>query len=99
MAHRRTTKEIHTLLDGYRHRSGTRAEYCRQQGIADSTLDYYLRRYGRQTAGFAKVKLTPSVAEASTAFALVLRTGRRIEGDWNFRDADLARLIRIAEAE
>lgn len=98
MATRRTAKEVQELLEGYRHRTGTRAEYCRQQGITDSTLDYYLRRYGRQTARFAKVKLTPSVAEP-TPFALVLRNGRRIESDWNFRDADLARLIRIAEAE
>lgn len=99
MATRRTAKEIQELLEGYRYRIGTRTEYCRQQGIADSTLDYYLRRYGRQTARFAKVKLTPSVPEPGTPFALVLRSGRRIESDWNFRDADLARLIRIAEAE
>ena len=100
MATQRTAKEIQELLEGYQYRSGTRAEYCRQQGIAESTLDYYLRRYGRrQAARFAKVKLTPSVAEPSTPFALVLRNGRRIESDWNFRDADLARLIRIVEAE
>jgi hypothetical protein len=30
---------------------------------------------------------------------LVLRNGRRIESDWNFRDTELARLIRIAEAQ
>jgi hypothetical protein len=29
----------------------------------------------------------------------MLRNGRRIEGTWNFRGADLARLIRVAEAE
>jgi hypothetical protein len=29
----------------------------------------------------------------------VLRNGRRIESAWNFRDADLVRLIRVAEAE
>jgi len=28
----------------------------------------------------------------------VLRNGRRIESDWNFRDTDLARLIHVAEA-
>jgi hypothetical protein len=28
----------------------------------------------------------------------VLRNGRRIESTWNFRDADLTRLIRVAEA-
>jgi hypothetical protein len=29
----------------------------------------------------------------------VLRNGRRIESSWNFRDVDLTRLIRVAEAE
>jgi hypothetical protein len=29
----------------------------------------------------------------------VLRNGRRIESGWTFRDADLARLIHVAEAQ
>jgi len=45
------------------------------------------------------VKITRQPSEPATAFALVLRNGRRIESTWNFRDADLARLIRVAEAE
>jgi hypothetical protein len=44
------------------------------------------------------VKLT-APAEPAADFALVLRNGRRIESNWNFRDADLARLIRVAEAK
>jgi hypothetical protein len=98
MALRRTAREIRELLEGYRSRTGTRAEYCRQQGISASTLDYYLRRYGRESVRFAKVMIAPS-AEPTTAFTLLLRNGRRIESAWNFRDADLARLIRIAEGE
>jgi hypothetical protein len=35
----------------------------------------------------------------SAAFTLVLRNGRRIQSAWGYRDADLARLIRVAEAE
>jgi len=99
MAPRRTAQLIRELLDGYRQRSGTRAEYCREQGITDSTLDYYIRRYDRQSARFAKIRIAPSVSESPTPFTLVLRNGRRIESIWNFRDADLARLIRIAEGE
>ena len=30
-------------------------------------------------------------------FRIVLRNGRRIESGWQFQDADLARLIRVAE--
>jgi hypothetical protein len=97
MATRRTAEEIQNLLEGYRKREVTRAEYCRQQGIATSTLDYYVRRYAAKTSRFARVKI--AAAEPATAFALVLRNGRRIESTWNFRDADLARLIRVAEPE
>jgi len=100
MAGRRTAEEIRELLEGYRRRSVTRAEYCRQQGITNSALDYYLRRYGRQAARLARVKIAPpTAAPAATPFTIVLRNGRRIESPWDFRDADLSRLIRIAEAE
>jgi hypothetical protein len=99
MATKRTREEIQTLLEGYRQGGRSRGEYCRQQGIATTTLDYYLRRYGPKTPRFARVKISRQVAEPATAFALVLRNGRRIESAWNFRDADLARLIRVAEAE
>ena len=45
------------------------------------------------------MKLAPPNTEAADSFALVLRNGRRIESNWGFRDADLARLIRVAEAD
>jgi len=97
MATKRTAEEIQRLLEGYRQRTGTRAEYCRGQGISINILAYYLRRQTEQgRPRMARVKL----ASASTGtFALLLRNGRRIESAWSFRDADLARLIRIAEAE
>ena len=44
------------------------------------------------------MKLT-APAEPTANFALVLRNGRRIESGWHFRDADLARLIRVGEAQ
>jgi hypothetical protein len=72
---------------------------CRQQGIASSTLDNYRRRYDPKPTRFARVKVPAQASEPGTAFALVLRNGCRIESAWNFRDADLSRLIRVAEAE
>jgi hypothetical protein len=100
MVTRRSQEEVRSLLEGYRQRSVTRAEFCRQQGIATSTLDYYVRRYGSPKVGrFARVKISAQAREAASAFTLVLRNGRRIESAWNFRDADLVRLIRVAEAE
>ena len=99
MATKRAAEEIHQLLEGYRQRSVTRTEYCQQQGISTSTLDYYLHRAARKSRPrMARVKLAPS-ASGADSFTLVLRNGRRIESSWSFRDAELARLIRIAEAE
>jgi hypothetical protein len=100
MATKRTAEEIQRLLEGYRQRSVTRAEYCREQGISTSMLDYYLHREGlKAQPRLARVKLAPSGSDAAGRFAEVLRNGRRIESGWGFRDGDLARLIRIAEAE
>jgi hypothetical protein len=99
MAAKRTAEEIQRLLEGYRQRTVTRVEYCRQQSISTSMLDYYRRREAlKARPRLARVKLAGST-DAAGAFALVLRNGRRIESAWNFREADLSRLIRIAEAE
>ena len=98
MATRRSAEEVQRLLDEYRQSGEGRTEYCRRQGIPVTTLDYYVRRQTLKTRPrLARVKLTAPAPAAS--FALVLRNGRRIESDWNFRDTDLGRLIRIAEAQ
>ena len=62
-------------------------------------LSYHLQREAQHVRPrIARVKLSPA-GPAAGSFALALRSGRRIETTWNFRDADLARLIRVAEAE
>jgi hypothetical protein len=100
MATKRSAEEIQRLLEGYRQRSVTRVEYCRQLGISTSMLDYYLHREGlKSQTRLARVRLAPSSSEPADRFVVVLRNGRRIESSWNFRDAELSRLIRIAEAE
>ena len=100
MATKRTAEEIQRILDGYRQRTVTRAEYCRQQGVSTSTLDYYRRgQAAKARPRLVRVKLAPSSTGSAGTFALVLRNGRRIESAWSFREVDLARLIRIAEAE
>ena len=99
MATRRSAEEIQRLLDEYRQGGESRTEFCRRQGIPVTSLDYYLRREAlRARPRLARVKLT-SPAGPTANFALVLRNGRRIESGWNFRDADLTRLIRVAEAQ
>lgn len=97
-AAKRSPEEIQRMLEGYRQSGMKRAEYCRSQGIAVSTLDYYLHRQSMQARPrLAQVTVAQDGTESTRSFALVLRNGRRIESDWNFREADLARLIRIVE--
>lgn len=77
------------------------------RGVRSTAGDKALRHHARllpsspnsqDTTATRMVKLT-APAEPAADFALVLRNGRRIESNWNFRDADLARLIRVAEAK
>jgi hypothetical protein len=98
MATKRSPEEIQRMLEGYRQSGMKRAEYCRNQGIPVTTLDYYLHRRALQSRPrLAEVTVTSEVSQSAGIFALVLCNGRRIESSWNFRDADLARLIRVAE--
>jgi hypothetical protein len=99
MAVRRNPEEVEHLLDEYKRTEMTRAEFCRQQGVSIYTLDYYLRRQvSKAKPRFARVRLAAAAPTiASCNFTLTLCNGRRIESGWNFDDAMLARLIRIAE--
>ena len=97
MKRRRTAQEIEELVEGYRVSGMTRIAYCQQVGIALSTLGRYLRRRnGRER--LVRVKLDAAM-ESRSSFVLVLSNGRRIESGWQFQDVDLARLIRVAEAQ
>ena len=97
MRRRRTAQEIEELLEKYRASGMTLVAYCQQAGIARSTLGRYLRRRsGRQR--LVRVKVDAAM-DPRPSFVLVLSNGRRIESGWQFEDADLARLIRVAEAQ
>jgi len=95
MARRRSEEEIEQLLEQYRASGLTQIEYCQQTGMVLSTLGRYLRR-NRPEQRLVEVELASAV-EAATGFALVLGNGRRIESGWGFGEADLTRLIRVAE--
>jgi hypothetical protein len=100
MATRRSAEEVQRLLEGFRQSGESRTAFCRRLGIPVTTLDYYRYREARQARPrLARVKLTAPSADPTATFALVLRNGRRIETNWNFRDADLARLIRIVDSQ
>lgn len=97
MSRRRTTQEIEELLERYRTSGMTRIAYCQQVGIALSTLGRYLRQH---SGGQRLVRVNLDAAtEPDRSFVLVLSNGRRIESGWQFPDGDLARLIRVAEAQ
>jgi hypothetical protein len=93
MRRRRTAEEVETLLENYRTSGMTQIAYSQQVGIALSTLGRYLRRgSGRQRL------VRVNVAARESGFVLVLSNGRRIESGWNFCEAEMALLIRVAEA-
>jgi len=83
------------LLERYQSSGMTQAEYCQQAGVGRSTLDRYLRQQ-RKGQRLVRVSLE-AMAEQEGGFVLVLGNGRRIESDWKFGEAALARLIRVAE--
>ena len=97
MAKRRSAEEIEQLLDQYRASRLTQIEFCRQAGIALSTLGRHLRRHGGAGQHLIQVRVE-AAREPDQGFVLVLGNGQRIEAGWRFSDAELARLIRVAEA-
>ncbi len=72
----------------------TRSEFSRRRGIAVNTLDSWRARAKPQRL----VEVTVQEEAKREHFHLCLRNGRRIESGWNFTEAALARLIRVAES-
>ncbi|MBI3680452.1 MAG: hypothetical protein HY235_08650 [Acidobacteria bacterium] len=98
MAIRRSAEAVQALLEDYQRSGLRRAEYCRRQGVSVTTLDYYRRRQARKATGrLVKVKVKAEALEAQGVFSLVLANGRRIESSWRFAEAELTRLIQVAE--
>ena len=89
----RSRAEVRGIIEGYAASGTTRREYCEKHRIPLSTLDYWRRREQK------KPKLVEVAIETQSpeGFALVLTNGRRIESSWRFAEADLLRLIRVAE--
>jgi hypothetical protein len=90
------------VLEEYASSGLSRREFCQQRGIALTTFDYWRREHAakprkqQRRARLVAVKLSNS--DPAPHFALSLRNGRRIECSWRFGEAELARLIRIAES-
>ena len=96
MARRRSEAEIEQLIEQYRASGLSQLAYSRRTGVVLSTLGRYLRRQTTALPRLVRVNME-STPEPPGRFALVLGNGRRIESDWRFADAELARLIRVSE--
>ncbi len=91
---KRSAEEIRRTIEEFRQSGLTRREFCQRRHIPVSTLDYW-RRSRSGAAQLVEVEIAES--EAAPGFTLRLANGRRIESSWKFAEAEMARLIRIAE--
>lgn len=82
----------------YRVSGKTRAEFCRERGMAVTRLDYYLRgdgAKGRQK--LVPVRVEEEEKERGSGFTLALVNGRRIELAVDFDEIGLSRLVAVLE--
>jgi hypothetical protein len=91
----RSKEEIRGIVAGFAKSGMTRREYCVKHGIAVTSLDYWRRAQQQRKTKLVRVAIEP--AQPGMGFALVLANGRRIECSWSFIEADLEKLIRVAE--
>ena len=99
MARRRRAEEIQKIVEELQASGLSHREFCQQSGIKLSSLGRYVRR-ARRTEGpqpLVRVRLD-APQEPDSGFVLMLGNGRRIASGWEFADASLARLIRVAES-
>src|ERR1700730_9582116 len=94
--------EMRRVLEEYAASGLSRREFCQQRGITLTTFDYWRREHAgkprKQERRPRLVAARVSDGDAAPPFALSLRNGRRIECSWQFAEAELTRLIRIAES-
>ena len=80
---------------GFRVERKDAPEYCQEHGISITTVDYWRRKHNPKPK-LMEVAIEPQ--RTGPGFSLVLANGRRIESSWEFVEADLLRLIHVAEA-
>ena len=95
MKKQRSEEERRRLVEEFERSGLTRRAYCAEAGIPMTTLDAW-RRVRGERGPLVRVKVAEG--EATGSFLVHLANGRRIESKWNFGEAELARLIRLAES-
>lgn len=102
---RRSRQEVEQVVAEYESSGLSRIEFCRERGVALSTLGRYRSRQQRQASAGSNALLAVEVCgRASTpigatgsALAVVLRSGRRIEVGRGFDTGALEQLVRVLE--
>lgn len=91
---KRTEEEVQDLLQRYESRGAvTRRAFCEREGVAVSTLAYYLARRAKPATRLARVRIATESSPEAGRYTLVLANGRRIECGV----AELPQLISVAE--
>jgi hypothetical protein len=96
------SEKMRRVLEDYRASGLSRQEFCQQRSIALTTFDYWRRQHAekrqkKQARGPGLMKVEVAANQMAGQFTLSLANGRRIESSWGFVEAELTRLIRIAE--
>jgi hypothetical protein len=102
---RRSRQEVEQLIAEYESSGLSRHEFCRERGLGLSTLDRYRTQQKRQAPAsrnaFVAVEISgrapAPVATTSSALAVVLRGGRRIEVGRGFDTGALEQLVHVLE--
>jgi hypothetical protein len=102
---RRSRHEVEQLVAEFESSGLSRIEFCRERGLALSTLHRYRTRRKRQTptgsSALLAVEVTggapASVAGTMSALAVVLRGGRRVEVGHGFDASTLEQLVHVLE--
>jgi hypothetical protein len=101
---RRSRHEVEQLVAEYESSGLSRIEFCRERGLALSTLGRYRRRERQAPAGSRALlavevsgRAPASLGATGSALAVVLRGGRRIEVGRGFDACALEQLVRVLE--
>jgi hypothetical protein len=101
---RRSWQEVEQVVAEYESSGLSRIEFCRERGLALSTLGRYRRRRERQAPAGRNALLAVEVSGRSapvvatgSGLAVVLRGGRRIEVERGFDTGALEHLVRVLE--
>ena len=96
MENKRSSEDGRKMLEEFERSGLTRREYCDQNHVPITTLDYWRWKKNKETKP-GLVKVTVEGEQPSPGFSVMLANGRRIESSWSFRETELARVIRVAE--